>query len=285
MDQRATGQWTTEITPRKGWFDLGLRELWAYRDLIRLLVRRDFVAVYKQTVLGPLWFIIQPLLTTLVFTMVFGHVAGMSTDGLPKPLFYLGGVVGWRYFADCLTKTSNSLRGNAHLFGKVYFPRLAVPVSVLFSNCISFGIQLTMLAGVMAWYAMSGIVASPDPSLLVLVPVLIVIMAMLGLGGGLLVSALTARYRDFSFVVGFGVQLFMYATPVIYPSSMVPEKYKIFVMLNPMAPVIEAFRAAFLGVGSFTWPQLGGSAVAALVLFFLGVVAFSRVSKDFMDTV
>ncbi len=284
MAQDKSGEWSAVIRPARGWLCIDLAGLWAYRDLVLLLVRRDFVAQYKQTLLGPLWYVLQPLLTTLIYTVIFGHVAGLSTDGLPKVLFYLSGVVAWRYFADCLVKTSDVFRANAAIFGKVYFPRLAVPVSIVISNLTSFALHFGIFLCVMAYYALNGQAVGPTWAAW-LFPLLLGIIAALGLGCGILVSSLTTRYRDLSFLVGFGVQLFMYATPVIYPLSMVPERYRWVMELNPMTAVIEACRFAFLGTGSFSWAGLGQSAATALAVLALGLAVFGRVEKNFMDTI
>jgi lipopolysaccharide transport system permease protein len=237
------------IRPNRRWFDLRLGELWQYRDLILLFVRRDFVSVYKQTILGPLWYIIQPLLTTITFTVIFGNIAGLPTDGLPQFLFYMSGTVIWTYFAECLSKTSNTFVNNAHLFGKVYFPRLAVPVSILLSNMITFAIQFGFFLAFMGFFALAG--ASIRPNIYILLtPVLLFIMAGLGLGFGIIISSLTTKYRDLRFLVQFGVQLLMYATPVIYPVSTIPARFQPLIQANPMTPVVETFRYAFLGAGT-----------------------------------
>jgi lipopolysaccharide transport system permease protein len=272
------------IRPKTGWFDLHLTDLWRYRDLVMLFVRRDFVAQYKQTILGPLWFIIQPLLTTLAFTLIFGNVAQISTDGLPKILFYMSGVTAWNYFADCLTKTSETFNANANIFGKVYFPRLAVPVSIVISNLIRFGIQLGLFLGFYVYFLARGTAIHATPALW-LMPFLILLMAALGLGSGIIVSAMTTRYRDLRFLVQFGVQLAMYSTPVIIPLSKLPEKYRWIMLSNPMTPVIETFRYAFLGTGEFSWSNLGLSTGIASVILAVGVLLFNHVEKTFMDTV
>lgn len=277
-------KWDKIIRPRNGWFDVNPGELWQYRDLIALFVWRDFVSVYKQTILGPLWYIIQPLLTTVVFTIVFGKVAHLSTDGVPPFLFYLLGIIGWRYFSDCLLSTSNTFVGNAHIFGKVYFPRLTVPVSIVISNLFALGIQLFLFCGFLLYYRLNDAVLNLQSTLLLL-PILVLQMAALSLGFGIIVSSMTTRYRDLSHLVGFGVQLWMYATPIVYPASSLPEKWRWILILNPMAPVIETLRHAFLGSGSFNpgaW--LGSVAVTCLVLF-VAVVLFSKVEKSVMDTV
>lgn len=276
--------WTTVIRPHTGWFDWRLGELWRCRDLISLFVWRDFVAVYKQTVLGPLWHVIQPLLTTITFTLVFGRVAGLPTDGAPPFLFYMVGNIVWVYFATCLTKTSNTFVGNSQLLGKVYFHRLAIPVSIILSSLISLGIQLLLFAASLGWFALRGTTIPLNPSIL-LAPVWILMLAGFGLAGGIVASALTTRYRDLVHLIGFGMQLFMYATPVIYPTSAVPEKYRWIVQLNPLAPLIEAFRQGFLGGTPVSVGQMLYSAVCLLVMLVAGMVLFSRVEKTFMDTV
>jgi lipopolysaccharide transport system permease protein len=278
--------WDLEIRARSGWLDLHLKDIWRYRDLLRMFVWRDFVAVYKQTILGPIWFFIQPLLTTATFTIIFSGVAKLSTDGLPPLLFYLAGTTPWNYFSTAITKTSNTFVSNASLFGKIYFPRLVTPLSAVISTLIQFGIQFLLLFAAMAWYLIKGAPIRPDwGAILVLTPVLILLLAGLGLGVGVIVSSLTTKYRDLSFLVAFGVQLGMYATPVVYPLSMVPAKYRFWLELNPMTPIIEAFRSVYLGVGSFSWYGLGYSAAVMMVVLFLGVIIFNRVEKSFMDTV
>lgn len=276
--------WTKIIRPKTGWLDIHPGELWKYRDLVALFVWRDFVSVYKQTILGPLWFIIQPLLTTLVFTIIFGNVAKLPTDGLPPFLFYLAGVIAWKYFADCLNNTSNTFVSNAYIFGKVYFPRLTVPISVVISGLISFGIQFILFLAFFFYYWCSTSLIHPQPAMLLL-PVLIIQMAALGLGFGIIVSSMTIRYRDLTYLVGFGIQLWMYATPVVYPASSVPEKWRFILTLNPMSPVIEAFRFVFLGTGTINLQSWLISLVITCSILFVGVVLFSRAEKSFMDTV
>ncbi len=238
------------IEPQRGLFDLRLGELWRYRDLVLLFVRRDFVAVYKQTVLGPLWYLIQPLLTTITFTFIFGQMASLPTDGLPQFLFYISGTVVWSYFAACLTKTSETFVQNANLFGKVYFPRLAVPVSILISNLITFLIQFALFILFVVYFLLRGTQIQMHWEWVALSPVLILIMAGLGLGFGVIISSLTTKYRDLRFLVTFGVQLLMYATPVIYPVSSIPERFQWIILANPMTSIVEAFRYAFLGAGN-----------------------------------
>jgi len=277
-------EWTMVIEPKRSLLDLRLGELWRYRDLVMLFVRRDFVSVYKQTILGPLWYLIQPLLTTITFTVIFGNIAQLPTDGLPQFLFYMSGTVIWTYFAECLTKTSNTFVNNANLFGKVYFPRMAVPVSILISNLITFGIQFVFFLAFMLFFALGG--AQIRPNLWILLsPVLLLMMAGLGLGFGIIISSLTTKYRDLRFLVQFGVQLLMYATPVIYPSSAIPERFQTLIKLNPMTPIVETFRFAFLGAGSVHPLDLLYSFVFMVVIVIIGAVMFNRVEATFMDTV
>lgn len=276
--------WTLVIRPQRSWFDLQLKELWRYRDLVRLFVLRDFVSVYKQTVLGPLWYLIQPLLTTVVFTIVFGQVARLPTDGLPSFLFYLSGTIMWSYFADCLNKTSSTFISNAALFGKVYFPRLAVPVSILISSMAMFAIQFILFLAFAGYYWFSGADVHPNAWIL-LMPFLLLLMACLALGFGIIVSSLTTRYRDLRFLVVFGVQLWMYGTPVIYPVSSVPERYRALILANPMTAIVETFRYAFLGAGSLSLSSLLYSLLVTMVVLGLGVLIFNRVEATFMDTV
>ena len=279
-----TDAWDLVIRPKRHWFDLRPRELWHARDLVMLFVWRDFVSVYKQTILGPLWYLIQPLLTTITFTVIFGRVAKLSTDGLPQFLFYMSGTVLWTYFADCLNKTSNTFIQNAQLFGKVYFPRLAVPISILISNLITFAIQFGFFLAFLAFFALRGAAVHPNAWLL-LTPVLLLMMAGLGLGFGIIISSLTTKYRDLRFLVTFGVQLLMYATPVIYPVSSIPERYRIFILANPVAPIVEAFRYAFLGAGSVKALHLAYSFGFMVTVLAIGILIFNRVEQTFMDTV
>jgi lipopolysaccharide transport system permease protein len=277
--------WDLHIKPHTNWLDLHLADVWRYRDLLWMFVRRDFVAVYKQTILGPLWFFIQPLFTTLVFTIIFSGVAKIPTDGYPALLFYLAGTTPWNYFAACLNKTSNTFVANASIFGKVYFPRLVVPLSVVVSSIIQFGIQFVLFLCFLLYYLATGSALSPHWGLLiVLTPVLIVLMATLGLGAGIVVSALTTKYRDFTFLIAFGIQLMMYGTPIIYPMSAIPDRWRWAIELNPMSGPIEAFRALYLG-GPIPWSSLGFSTAITALLLFLGVVIFNKVEKTFMDTV
>ena len=277
-------EWDIVISPRKSLFDLQLREVWRYWDLLTLFIRRDLVAQYKQTILGPLWYFIQPLFTTLVFTVVFGRLAGISTDGLPPILFYLAGVTNWNYFAESLKKTSTTFKSNSNLFGKVYFPRIVVPLSVVITNLLKYGIQLLLFAGFYIYFIIQGAPVGLNTAAL-LFPVLVLILAGLGLGFGLLVTSMTTKYRDLSFLLQFGVQLLMYATPVIYPLSEVPEQYRWLVALNPMTSVIETFKYGILGTGTFEWSYLAYSFGFMVVLLLLGTAVFNRTEKNFMDTV
>ncbi len=284
MTSAGRQDWDLIIQPQRSLLDLRLGELWKYRDLVLLFVRRDFVSVYKQTILGPLWYLIQPLLTTITFTVIFGGIAQLPTDGLPQFLFYMSGTVIWTYFAECLTKTSNTFVNNASLFGKVYFPRLAVPVSILISNLITFAIQFGFFLAFMGFFALGG--ASISPNLWMLfTPVLVLMMAGLGLGFGIIISSLTTKYRDLRFLVQFGVSLLMYATPVIYPVSSIPARFQALIKLNPMTPIVETFRYAFLGAGAAEPLALLYSFGFMLVIVVLGTVLFNRVEATFMDTV
>lgn len=281
---RMTEQWTTIIRPKTRWFDIDFGELWHYRDLIMLFVRRDFVAIYKQTILGPLWFLLQPLFSTLVFTVIFGYVAKIPTDGIPHLLFYFSGIVSWNYFSNCLTKTSDTFSLNAGIFGKVYFPRLVVPVSVVITNLITFAIQFVLFLFLLVLFYSRG--ASVKPNMwLAAVPLLILEMAALGLGCGILISSLTTKYRDLAYLVSFGVQLWMYGTPIVYPLSQIPEKWLWVYYINPMAPIVESFRYAFIGAGGVQPSHLGISVIITFSILFFGIVLFSRIEKTFMDTV
>ena len=276
--------WTMEIRSRSGWFDINLSELWQYRDLIMLFVQRDFIAYYKQTVLGPLWFILQPLFTTVVFTIIFSSIAHIPTDGFPPFLFYLSGTIAWTYFATCMTKTSNTFMANAGIFGKVYFPRLVVPISIVISNLISFAIQFGLFLIFLLWFYLNGSTIQPNIWIL-LTPLLLVQMAALGLGMGILISSLTTKYRDLALAFGFGVQLWMYATPVVYPLSQIPAQWQWLFALNPMTAIVETFRYAFLGSGAIQSWMLGVSLGMTILVLILGIVLFSRVEKNFMDII
>jgi lipopolysaccharide transport system permease protein len=277
-------QWTKIIRPRSGWFHIRISELWQYRDLILLFVWRDFVKVYKQTILGPLWYILQPLLTTIVFTVIFGRIARISTEGLPHMLFYMSGTVVWSYFANCLTSTSDTFIANAAIFGKVYFPRLTVPISIVISNLIAFALQFLFFVSFLLYYSLNGLPIIPT-GWIVYTPLLVIHMAALGLGMGIIISSMTTKYRDLRFLTGFGVQLWMYATPIVYPLSVVPSQWRWIVAINPMAPIVETFRHAFLGSGKVDIRQLGTSIIITLGILIIGGVLFSRIEKSFMDTV
>lgn len=284
LTSTSADSWDLVIRPHRKWLDLKLGELWRYRDLVMLFVRRDFVSLYKQTILGPLWYLIQPLLTTITFTIVFGNIAKLPTDGLPQFLFYMSGTVIWTYFASCLTKTSETFIGNAQLFGKVYFPRLAVPVSILISNLIAFAIQFVFFLAFIGYFALRGAHLHPNWWILA-TPIFVFMMAGLGLGFGITVSALTTKYRDLRFLVQFGVQLLMYATPVVYSMSSIPARFQPLIRANPMTSVIEAFRHAYLGGGSVSLGGLAYSFIFMVVIVVVGAVIFNRVEATFMDTV
>lgn len=279
--------WDLIIKGKQGIFALHLKDLWRYRDLLFMFVKRDFVSFYKQTILGPLWFFIQPLFTTLVFTFVFGNLAGISADGLPHQLFYLCGITAWNYFADCLTKTSTVFKDNTNIFGKVYFPRLIMPLSIVVSNLVRFGVQLLLLIAMMGYFSLYPM---PNTSFqltegIFLFPFLVVLMALLGLGLGLIITAITTKYKDLTFLVTFGVQLMMYATSVIYPLSYIQPEYKKWIAWNPMTTIIEAFRYAFLGKGEFTTYSLLYTTGVTFVVLFLGILIFNKTERTFVDTI
>jgi len=281
--------WDLIIEPQHSIFKLHLRDVWRYRDLLGLLVKRDFISFYKQTVLGPLWFFLQPAMTTLVFTFVFGNLAGIATDGLPKPLFYLTGIVAWNYFAECITKTSTVFKDNANILGKVYFPRLIMPLSIVVSSLVKFGVQILLLIGVFIYYIFFEEFLPQMNFYLVLLPVLILMMAALGLGLGMIISAMTTKYRDLAFLVSFGVQLLMYATTVIYPLSVAERKFSpllaMMVKYNPMTTVIEGIRYGLFGNGTFNLAMFCYSLIITIIILFAGIIVFNKVEKDFVDTV
>lgn len=277
-------KFSTVIKPRTGWFDINLRELAGYRDLVFLFVKRTFTAQYKQTVLGPAWAFIQPFLTSVIFTLVFGNIAGLAPAGVPTFVFYFGANIMWGYFSSSLTSTSHTFTANSAIFGKVYFPRLVMPISTVISSLISFAIQFVFFMGFWAYYLIKDAGVHPNFYAFML-PLLILEMAMLGLGFGIIISAMTTKYRDLAMLVGFGVQLWMYATPVAYDMSYVPEGWLRLYMLNPVTPIINTFRFGFLGVGEFDLMFYLISWVTTLVVLAVGVVLFSRVEKTFMDTV
>lgn len=278
-------EWDLIIRPKTAWLDLHLADLWRYRDLMAIFVWRDFVAYYKQTILGPLWHILQPLFTTLIFTVIFGKMAKLPTDRIPPLLFYLSGVTCWSYFADCVTRTSATFISNAGIFGKVYFPRLSVPVSIVISGVIKFAIQFGLFLAFLMFYWIEGARVRPNGAI-VLTPFLLLLMAGLSLGTGIIVSALTTRYRDLQQLIAFGVQLMMFATPVVYPLSMIGGgSFRWLILANPMTPIIEAFRYAYLGSGTFSAADLFYSTGFTVAVLFLGVVLFNHVERTFMDTV
>ncbi|MGN8071270.1 ABC transporter permease [Mucilaginibacter sp. SG564] len=279
--------WDIKITAQNSIFDLKLRDVWHYRDLLLLLVRRDFVSFYKQTILGPIWFFIQPAITIVLYTLVFGNLAGIPVDGLPKPLFYLAGIIIWNYFSECLTKTATVFRDNSALLGKVYFPRLIMPLSIVLSNLIRFGVQFLLFMILYVIYLFKGTTIVPNAFLLLL-PLLLVMIAALGLGLGMIISAVTTKYRDLAFIVSFGVPLLMYTTTVIFPLSVAEAKYPAYswlVKFNPITAIIETFRYGFMGRGSFSWELMGYSLASTIVILLLGTIIFNRVEKTFVDTV
>lgn len=277
--------WTLVISPKSSLWDLKVKELWSYRDLLLLFVKRDFVSLYKQTILGPLWFIIQPLLTTGIFVIFFDKVAGIPTAGIPSALFYLSGLVVWNYFSTCLTVTATSFTANAQLFGKVYFPRLIAPLSKILSGFVTFGIQTAILLLFILYHILFKELTFHASPYLLLLPFLLLAVASLALGLGIIISALTTKYRDLALLITFGVQLLMYATPVIYPLSFVNNNYKLLVLANPLSALIEHFRFVLLGVGEPNSLHLAYSAGATLVILFIGVIVFNKVERNFIDVV
>ena len=274
----------TVVSAKRGLFNLNLKELWKYRDLVILFVKRDLKNVYKQTVLGPLWIVINPFLSTFVFTVIFGIIANISTDGIPQFLFYMSGNILWSFFSNCFNRASSTFLSNARIFGKVYFPRFVMPLSGIIYNSITFLVQFVMFAILVAVYALTG--ANVHPNLIVLaLPILLIHIAFLGTGTGLIISSLTTKYRDLNVLVSFGLTLWMYLTPVVYPVSQIPESFRFIMLLNPVAPIVETFRYAFLGSGSFEWFFLLISAAVTAVLLILGMIVFNQVEKNFIDTV
>lgn len=276
--------WDDVISPQHNLLSLNLKEVWRYRDLLLMFVKRDFVTFYKQTILGPIWFFVQPIFTTIIFTFVFGNLAQISTDDVPPVLFYLAGITCWNYFADSFNKTSTTFVTNQAIFGKVYFPRLIVPLSIVTSNLMKFGIQLSLFLGVWGYFLLTTDAIQPNIGI-VIVPFLVLMMAGLSLGTGLIITSLTTKYRDMTFLLQFGIQLLMYGTPVIYPLSTVPDEYKWLVLINPMTSIIETFKYAFIGKGTFELSQLGVSLVLITLVLLIGIIIFNRTEKNFMDTV
>lgn len=278
-------EFTTIIKPKNKLFEVDFKEIWQYRDLFSMFVKRDIITQYKQTILGPTWFFIQPAITTLMYMLVFGGIAKISTDGLPQPLFYLAGIVCWQYFSDCLNKTSNTFTANQGIFGKVYFPRLIVPLSTVSSNLVRMGIQMLMFIAVYIYFIIVGVQVSPNIYVLLL-PLLVIMLAGLALGFGIIISSMTTKYRDMTILFTFIVQLWMYATPVIYPlSTITNEKIRLAMMINPITSIVETFKYGTMGVGTFSWNMLGYSFGFMVVILGIGIVVFNKVQRSFMDTV
>lgn len=280
--------WDIEITPERPVFDLKLQEVWQYKDLLLLIVKRDFIALYKQTILGPIWFVIQPLLMSLMFTVVFGNIAGIPTDGIPKMIFYLSGFTIWTYFAEVFKKTSTTFKDNQQIFGKVYFPRVIIPISITITNVFRFFIQFSLFIGFYLYYLLVEGVEMQANWYILLFPLLILMLAALSMGMGLIITSYTTKYRDLIFLLQFGIRMAMYATPVIIPLSVWLEKYESYswiALINPVTSIIETFRYGFIGKGVMSWSYLAYSFVFSIVVFILGVVIFNRTEKNFMDTV
>jgi lipopolysaccharide transport system permease protein len=277
--------WTEVISPKRSLLEINIKELWRYRDLIMLFVRRDFVSVYKQTILGPLWLFIQPLFTTLTFFFVFNQIAKIPTNDIDPILFYLSGITLWNYFSDCFSKTSNTFVANAGIFGKVYFPRLATPISIVISNLIKLGIQVLLFLAIMVYQMVFNKVQVHVNMYILILPYLIFLMAIMGLGLGIIFSALTTKYRDLSFLLTFGIQLLMYATPIIYPLSYTSGKLHTIISMNPLTPIMESFRFAFFSIGTFDWTGLAFTSIFSFSVLFIGIIIFNQVEKSFMDTV
>ena len=280
----STEGWTTSIKPKNKLLQVDFAEIWQYRDLFSIFVKRDIITQYKQTILGPAWFFIQPALTTLMYMVVFGGIAGIPTDGLPQPMFYLAGIVCWQYFADCLNKTSSTFTANQGIFGKVYFPRLIVPLATVASNLVRMGIQFLLFIVVYAYYLLMHVNVAPNVYILLL-PFLILLLAGLSLGFGIIISSMTTKYRDLTFLFSFIVQLWMYATPIIYPLSTLSPKKQWIMSLNPVTAIVETFKYGTMGVGTFSWGMLGYSFIFMVLLLAIGIVVFNKVQRSFMDTV
>lgn len=276
--------YTTHIKAKTGWFDIDIKELFKYKDLIYLFFKRNYATRYKQTILGPLWLVLNPLITVTLYAFVFGNLAGLSTDGIPQFVFYLCSNALWTFFSTSLTQTSATFTANAAIMGKVYFPRLVMPISSVITGMLDIAIQLGMLVVIMIGYAVTGYHFNIDPTVL-LAPVIILQAGILGLGCGIIIAALTTKYRDLVVLVGFGVQLWMYATPVVYTAGLIPNKYMSIYMLNPMSPIMECWRSAVIGSGKFLWGYWGISWIITLIVLFFGVILFSKIEKTFMDTV
>ena len=285
QNEQANDNWDIVVSAGRRPFSLNIKEIWHYRDLLILFVKRDFVAQYKQTLLGPLWHFINPIFTTLTYTLIFGNIAKISTDGTPQILFYMSGVTLWNFFSSTLTATGTTFITNANIFGKVYFPRMVSPLSTAFSKTIQFAIQMVLLLAFVVYYKTAGVLQSMEPTNFVYLPFIVLITLGFGLGLGILLSATTTKYRDLNVLVSFGIQLLMYASPVIYPLSSVPEKYRYWVELNPLTPLVECYRFVFTGSGTFSMLTVSYSALFMAVILLLGIIIFNRVEKTFMDTV
>ena len=284
MKIKQVDNWDLIITPNRGYFEFHFNEIWNFRNLLLIFIRRDIITQYKQTILGPLWIVIPPILTTLVFTIIFGNIAGISTDGIPSVLFYMAGIINWNFFSTALTSTSNTLAGNVGIFGKAYFPRIIVPLSTIASSFLRYFIQFGIFLFILTYFSFfKSANFAIQYELLWVLPMLIFIMAIMGLGFGLLFSASTAKYKDLRFLIGFGVRLMMYASTVIFPLSIIPEKYKWIILGNPMSSIIESFRYVFFGMGVLDFKYLGYSFLIALSIFFLGYIFFNKVEQKFID--
>jgi lipopolysaccharide transport system permease protein len=277
--------WSTIITPKSKWFKINIKEIWEYRDLISIFVKRDIISIYKQTILGPVWFLLGPLFTVFTYTFLFSEVAHLSTDGLPGPLFYLGGTTIWNYFQACFNGASSTFTANAGMFGKVYFPRLVTPISLMISNLLKLGFQFLTYIGFLIFYNLKFSNIEFHYELLYLIPIIILILAMIAMGTGIIVSSFTSKYRDLTMIVGIGITFLMYATPIMYPVSAIPEYYKPYLFLNPILPLVEIFRFVFTGKGIFTWMQLAYSFFFASIILLVGIFIFNRTEKNFMDTI
>ncbi|WP_300673896.1 ABC transporter permease [Soonwooa sp.] len=275
--------WSQTIGAKHSLLSLNLKEVWQYRDLVYMLVKRDFVTSFKQTVLGPLWFFINPIFTTIMYVIVFGNIANLSTDGAPQLAFYLAGVTLWNYFSSCLNNTSNVFRGNASIFGKVYFPRMVMPLAIVTSNLMQFAVQFVLFVGVIIYYTFLGEV---HPNIWILAtPLLIILMAAFAMGVGMIFSSMTTKYKDLAMLLSFGVSLYMYVTPVVYPVSAMPEKYRWIADVNPLTGIFECYKYAYLGVGDFSINMLLYSTIVIFIILVIGTIIFNKVEKSFMDTV
>lgn len=285
MKDSVNEKWDLIIEPQNSLWSIPWRDLWSYRDLLGMFVKRDVITIYKQTILGPIWYVLQPIMTTGIYVLVFGKIAGISTDGLPQVLFYLSGITIWNYFSESFNTTSKTFSENANIFGKVYFPRLIMPLSKVLSALIKFGIQMALFLSVYLYYIFFTSTEIHPNMTLLLFPLYVLLMAFMGLGFGLIFTSLTTKYRDLNFLIQFGVQLLMYATPVIYPMSTIPAKYQWIIELNPLTSILEGFRYGFLGAGSFNWPALLYSTIFTIVILGSGIVIFNRTEKKFIDTI